>query len=204
MRKPTYEQQNAWLSKYVAPVFLDLNFGPVIDATIKSLWEKYVSIPREIRENRKPEAREEMRKAGVYDSLQKLDFEGSMDVKFRRILMGDVEENQKEFALLSDVREYKNLRELATDMTDLYFHLLKKPLEVLETRINREIQRYSTEAQKSDWETNFRREGVIKRLLEQYVGRTKPEDRDQLFQAHLKAFQVRDREDYNIWLQCME
>jgi len=187
-----------WLSKYIAPVFLDLNFGPVIDATIKSLWEKYVTIPREIEANRRPEVREEMAKAGVYDSLQKLEFEGSMGGKFRRILMGDVEDNQKEFALLSDVREYRTTREFATDLSELHFYLLKKPLETLEIRINREIQRYSVEAPKSDSETNFRREEVIKFLLRQYGQRVNPEDRDPLFQAHMKAFQVRDRDEFGI------
>lgn len=216
MEKPTYEEQNAWLSKYVAPVFIDLNFRPIFDATVKPLWERYVTIPREVKANRTPEAREEMRAAGVYDALQNLELENALGNKFQRILMGDVPENEKCRALLSNLSEYvdgegkPNIRQFSSDIMSLSFELKKKPLEVLEARIQTEIPKYLKDFARNfaeDVENGYSigrncvtveimRKMLIEQLLRDYDRRVKPQDREPLFKAHMEFFRVGG--EYNI------
>jgi len=67
MQKPTYEAQNRWLARYVAPIFIDGGFGKVRN---------------NIRESRRETTVKRMADAGVYNSLLRLEKNTSEEIVF--------------------------------------------------------------------------------------------------------------------------
>lgn len=154
MKKPTYEEQNAVLSKYIAPIFLDLDFRPVYNDTLGRLWDKVYTEP-------------EQRKQ-------------------------DIEKMRNPTGQLWDVRAYNTLEEFGKDLSKFLLDIRKKPIEVLESRILREVQVWGEGLRTSDTETNFRREELINFLLTEYKNRVKTKDRDPRFTAFMRTFKVTD------------
>ena len=199
-----------------------MDIDGVILRAVGRATEKY-RVWKEIRDYRKPEVRKEMEEAGVYKSLERLDFEESMGGKFRTILLGAGPENQKPMALLCNPEEYIefkslgrtmfgdtkrplaviNFKQLGRDVVALSSDLSRKPVEVLETRIQRDIKRWSEGIRTEDQDMQFIRVQVIGWLLRDYNKRIKPEDRDPFIAATAGAFSKvfgvggEDREMYN-------
>lgn len=93
MKFPTGSRQNKWINDYVAPIMISGDFEKAI---------------KNYKENKRFSLREDMRKAGVYDSLKKLEEEGtSWDKVYNPMVetvMKDFNQHQIGFAYGVDFR----------------------------------------------------------------------------------------------------
>ena len=62
MKFPSYERQNQWISDYVAPIINNFDIGKVV---------------QNYKRNKREALRNEMTKAGVFESLKRLEKEGT-------------------------------------------------------------------------------------------------------------------------------
>ena len=62
MKFPSYERQNQWISDYIAPIMIDLDIGKVV---------------QNYKRNRLEALGNEMANAGVFESLERLENEGT-------------------------------------------------------------------------------------------------------------------------------